>query len=156
MIWIAIFLLAIVGEVISGAFIAIWFAGGAICAYIGMSAGLSLPMQILSFFLGTAVSMMLLKPLRDRHLKKGLIRTNIDSFLGEVAIVTESIVNVEGKGAVKYKGLVYSTRSINDEYIEKGEQVVIERIEGVKLIVSKKKEEIQEQALPTYKEEEEK
>lgn len=145
MIWVALFVLAIVGEIISGAFVAIWFAGGAIAAYIAQSFDASLAIQILSFLIGSGLSMLMLKPLRDRHLKKGIIKTNIDSLLGEVAVVTEAISNVDSKGAVKLKGLEYSARSVSGEAIDKGEQVVVERVEGVKFIVSKKKEIIENQ-----------
>ena len=57
-------------------------------------------------------------------------------MLGSVAVVTEEIRNVPGAGRVKALGNSWAARSLEpDGVIPAGEQVVVQRIEGVKLLV---------------------
>ena len=142
MVWVIMFVLAFLGEAVTGAFISIWFAGGAVAGYVALSLGASLAIQIIVFLIGSGLSMLAIKPLRDRHIKKGIIKTNVDAMIGETALVMEDISNFEGKGAVMFKGLEYTARSVEGDLIQKDEKVSIERIEGVKLIVSKAKEQV--------------
>ena len=55
--------------------------------------------------------------------------------IGQLAVVTEEINNIEAKGAVKVGGIVWSARSETDETIETGKTVTVTKIDGVKLIV---------------------
>lgn len=135
MIWIIAFVLALLIEVFTYAFISIWFCVGSIFAFIAMKFGSSFLTQTLIFFIVSGLSIWLLKPLRDRYLKKNIVKTNIDAMIGEVGVVTEDINNLEAKGAVRLKGLIYSARSENGEMIQSGSKVIVKRIEGVKLIV---------------------
>ena len=58
-------------------------------------------------------------------------------MIGKTAVVTEEIDNLAGKGQVKVLGNVWSARSVNDDMkIPVGQHVVVQKIEGVKLIVS--------------------
>lgn len=135
MIWIIAFVLALLIEVFTYAFISIWFCVGSIFAFIAMKFGASFLTQILIFFIVSGLSIWLLKPLRDRFLKKNIVKTNIDALIGEIAVVTEDINNLDARGAVRLKGLIYSAISENGEVIKSGNQVVVKKIEGVKLIV---------------------
>ena len=50
-------------------------------------------------------------------------------------VVTEDINNVLNKGEVQIKGQKWSARNIEDRMVAKDTIVVVERIEGVKLII---------------------
>ena len=63
--------------------------------------------------------------------------TNADRFIGQQGVVEETINNIEGKGLVKVKGAVWTARSTDGAVIEKGSGVTVDRIDGVKLMVSK-------------------
>ena len=65
-------------------------------------------------------------------------RTNADMYIGETAVVLEEIDNTRGTGQIKVKGSVWTARSRNNSVIPAGENVCVEKIEGVKLIVSLK------------------
>lgn len=67
------------------------------------------------------------------------VATNADSLIGERAVVTEDINNIEGRGAAKVRGLEWSARSADGENIEAGTVVLVIGIEGVKLICKKDK-----------------
>ena len=66
------------------------------------------------------------------------MKTNADRIIGMTAIVTEPINNTEGKGQAKVEGQIWTARSSDNQVIPAGEQVIIESINGVKIIVSKK------------------
>ena len=63
--------------------------------------------------------------------------TVTDRGVGMTAVVTEAVDNVEGRGAVKVDGKVWSARSEHGETLEPGDLVRVLRIEGVKLYVEK-------------------
>ena len=95
---------------------------------------------VVQFVLFTAVSAVLLGalwPLRRKLLEKRRPRVNLDRVVGMTAVVTEAVDNVEGRGAVKVDGKVWSARSEHGETLEPGDLVRVLRIEGVKLYVEK-------------------
>ena len=56
--------------------------------------------------------------------------------IGKEAVVTETIDNLSGTGAVRLDGKIWSARLIGeDERAEVNEKVRVKKIEGVKLIV---------------------
>lgn len=74
------------------------------------------------------------RPLLKKYLPTQRERTNIDRVIGMKGIVTEEIKkNVIGE--VKVDGKKWS--AISNKKIEVGEEVIIDAIEGVKLVVRK-------------------
>ena len=73
-------------------------------------------------------------------------RTNADSLIGKEAVVTERIDNLQSTGAAQVNGQIWTARSVNPAHvIEKDEIVMIRAIEGVKLIVGKRIDNIEGQ-----------
>ena len=65
--------------------------------------------------------------------------TNADMYINAEGVVTEAISNLNAKGTVKVRGSVWTARSSNDEVeIPENTTIVVEKIEGVKLIVRPK------------------
>lgn len=74
----------------------------------------------------------------DKRIRKG--KANIRALIGQRCLVIEDISNIHDKGLVKYKGNLWSARSVNEnDYIEEGTIVVIHYVEGVKLVCSREK-----------------
>lgn len=74
------------------------------------------------------------RPLLKKYLPTQRERTNIDRVIGMKGLVTEEIKkNVIGE--VKVDGKKWS--AINNKKIEVGEEVIVDAIDGVKLIVRK-------------------
>ncbi len=71
----------------------------------------------------------------EKILKPKSEKTNLDRVIGMTAIVTNSI-SKNHIGEVKVDGKHWS--AISDEKLEKDDEVVVENINGVKLIVRKK------------------
>ena len=60
----------------------------------------------------------------------------MDSILGSEGLVTEAIDNIRGSGQVKIGGILWTARSENGSPIEEGALVTVDRVEGVKVLVS--------------------
>ena len=117
----------------------IWFAGGSLVA--GLLAVFSCPFPIqFAVFLVVSVALLLFtRPLAIKYLNTNRTRTNVDSLIGKEAVVTETINNLKNTGAADIHGVTWTARTdSNLDTIEKNSVVVIERIDGVKLIVKKK------------------
>ena len=133
LLWFLVLLGTLAAEAATVSLVSLWFAGGALAALCG--AGF-----VVQFVLFTAVSAVLLGalwPLRRKLLEKRRPRVNLDRVVGMTAVVTEAVDNVEGRGAVKVDGKVWSARSEHGETLEPGDLVRVLRIEGVKLYVEK-------------------
>ena len=75
--------------------------------------------------------------------EKDNAKTNVYSLVGKKAIVIEDIDWVTGSGQIKLNGEVWSAKTKEQVNIEKGTEVEIESIEGVKAFVKPLKETIQ-------------
>jgi len=141
-IWLFILILFLVVEGMSSALISIWFCFGALAAWICSITTDSIAIQMTVFFVVSTAALISTRPMIKKLMKsKEETRTNCSLLIGESGVVTEDIDNIRGLGALKIKGSVWTARSSNDDNITKGSIVIIERIEGVKLIVRKKEEE---------------
>ena len=63
---------------------------------------------------------------------------NLDEFTGHRVEVLEDVVPGHGGGKVEFKGAAWSARS--HEPIRKGEAAMIERVDGISLIIRKNEE----------------
>ena len=134
LLWFLVLLGTLAVEAATVSLVSLWFAGGALAALIAALCGAGFVVQ---FVLFTAVLLGALWPLRRKLLEKRRPRVNLDRVVGMTAVVTEAVDNVEGRGAVKVDGKVWSARSEHGETLEPGDLVRVLRIEGVKLYVEK-------------------
>lgn len=145
--WGAVLVLAIILEARISDVVAIWFIPGAAVALLltffvkGDDVFKNLGIQIVSFIFVALVSFVIFKISFNKKVKtqkKG--KTNITSLIGERCQVIEDISNLNVKGLVNIKGSIWSARCTDDnDYIEAGTIVVVERIEGVKVVCSREK-----------------
>ena len=137
--WLIAIALLLLVEFATAALTIIWFAGGSLLALLCAVAGGPVWMQVVLFLAGSAVLLLLTRPMAVRMLHKGTVATNADSLIGQEAVVTEKIDNLQSTGTVQINGQEWTARSVNPEHvIEKGEVVMVRAIEGVKLIVGKR------------------
>ena len=139
--WLAAFVVFGVVEAATVNLVSIWFAVGALVSLIAAALGAQLWLQVTLFILATAVSLALTRPLARKLLGKRRVATNVDRILGKTCQVTEDISNTAGTGAVYVDGKTWSARSDDGEVIPVNTMVVIQSMEGVKLIVRVVKEE---------------
>lgn len=139
LLWLGATVILFIAEAITVNLVTVWFALGTLAAFIAAAAGAKLWLQIVLFLVVTVVTLIFTKPLVKKHLNGKLEATNADMVIGQTAVVTEDIDNLAAKGAVTCMGKVWTARSLNDEKISTGDEVTVEKIQGVKLIVSPKK-----------------
>jgi membrane protein implicated in regulation of membrane protease activity len=137
--WIIIAVLAIIIEIITPAFFAIWFAGGAIVALILYYLDANIYFQIGGFVISSGILILF----SEKILKKKIFhadkdyRTNVDAMQNEEGVVFEEIrVNKEGR--VHLRGTTWIAYSDEKSPILRGEKVIVDRVDGVKLKVRKK------------------
>ena len=137
-VWIAILIVMVVIEIITLGLTTIWFAGGALVAFIASLLGAGIPVQIVLF---VVVSLLLLagtRPYAVKYFNKDRTRTNADSLIGAVGVVLEDIDNLKAAGMVQVNGQEWTARTEDGGRIAKGKEVLVEKISGVKLIVKEK------------------
>ena len=137
-IWLVAAIIFLIIEALSVQLISIWLAGGAIVAMVLALLNVNFWIQVLIFAVVSLILIILTRPLVKRILNKNVEATNADRSIGKEAAVTSEINNVLGKGQVNLSGQIWSARSSDDSVINEGETVIVEKIDGVKLIVSRK------------------
>ncbi len=113
----------------------VWFAIGALCALIAALLGAQLWLQVVWFFLISAATLLLTRPLVKKYVNSRTQPTNADRLPGQLAVVREAVDNLSGTGTVYVDGKLWTARSSGGELLPVGTEVVIEGIQGVKLIV---------------------
>ena len=136
-IWLGITIVAAVVEAAVPALVSIWFVPGGLAALICALAGGAVWLQIALFLALSCLALVFTRPLAKRLQKPEPVGTNADRVLGAQGVVTEDIDNLLAQGRVSVLGNSWAARSARpQEKIPAGEQVTVERIEGVKLLVN--------------------
>lgn len=137
-IWVVLLIVFLVLEAISVQLVSAWFAVGALAALIANLCGLNVVWQIVLFLAISAICLVATRPLVKKLTAAKIQKTNADRCIGAEAVVLEEINNLEPTGQVKAVGNVWTARSADNSVIPKGAVVIVERMEGVKLIVRNK------------------
>lgn len=140
-VWLVLLIVLAVAEMISLGLTTIWFAGGALVALIISLVGGPIWLQASMFVLVSVVLLIFTRPIAVKYINKNTVKTNVDSIIGKTAKVTETIDNINATGTALVGGQEWTARSADDAVvIPVGSIVMIDRIEGVKIIVKKKEE----------------
>ena len=134
-VWLGLMLLFAIAEALTVGLVVIWFALGALVAFLAAVCGAPQWLQILLFIVVSAVTLVLTRPLARKHLNSKRKATNADRVLEMQGIVTEDIDNLLAHGAVTVDGKVWTARAYDGQPIAKGTVVQPVRIDGVKLVV---------------------
>lgn len=138
--WLIVFVVLIAIEIATLALTTIWFAGGAFIGFLLSLLGFSTGIQLVGFVLISFLLLFLTRPFA-KHCITHTEKTNVDSLVGHEARVTAEIDNRKETGTAMVNGQEWTARAEGDEAIYPvGTIVEIRKIQGVKLIVSAKKE----------------
>ncbi len=133
--WIVLLVVLIIVEAVTAQLVTIWFAAGAAAALVAELCGLQQWLQWVIFIAVSVIALVATRPLVRKATKSTIEPTNADRCIGQTAIVTEDINNIEGKGQVHVNGITWTARSADGSVFAKDERVTVEKIDGVKLIV---------------------
>ena len=132
--WLAIFIVLLIIEIATMGLTTIWFAGGALIAFC---AGV----QVGTFIAVSLLLLLLTRPLAVKYFNQERQKTNAESLIGQQALVTEDIDTIKAKGQVEIRGQIWSAKTDEpDGTIPKNTVVVVNGIQGVKLIVRAREE----------------
>lgn len=112
-------------------------AFSALLAAGASAAGFDVVVQGVVFGVGAVGSLLFLRPVALKHLKKKPAdhATNVEALIGAPAIALTKVT--ENEGLVKLSGETWSARSFNDD-IENGTRVEVVAIEGATAVVKRK------------------
>lgn len=132
--WLIIFIVLIITELLTINLVTIWFAFGALLALVVEVSFSNIVLDIITFVITSFLLIILTKPIIGRLKVKKVEATNLDMVINKIGIVTEDI-NQDKIGEVKVLGKRWSAYSSTE--IKKDEKVKILSIDGVKLKVEK-------------------
>lgn len=137
-IWLILLVVFVVIEIVTMGLTTIWFAGGAVAAFLVSLANAGIYIQVIIFLIVSFVLLLLVRPITRKHFNVERVRTNAQTLIGETAVVMEPIDNLKAQGRVIVKGQEWAARNINEgELLEKDTCVRVISISGVKLMVEK-------------------
>lgn len=123
-------------EIATVGFLVFWFGIGSLIAMIVSLFTSNIAVQTTVFILSSTVLLFFTRPFVNKFSKKeNEIQTNAYSIIGKKGIVTKDINPIEGKGQIKVGTEIWSAKSVDDRKIEKGIEVEILEIDGVKAVV---------------------
>lgn len=135
--WLIVFVILLVVEIATMALTTVWFAGGALAAFLAAYIGFGVVVQVLVFLIVSILLLVLTRPLAVKFFNQERQKTNAESLIGQKAIVKEEINILQATGRVEVNGMEWSAKTEESEIIEADTIVMIKGIQGVKLIVEK-------------------
>lgn len=138
LIWLIAFLGLLVVEFFTVGLVSIWFAVGALAALLISFITESVLIQAIVFVVVSVITLIVAQPLMKKFKVTSFEPTNTDRVIGKIAYVTKEIKSNE-YGEVVIFGNEWL--AVADEEIAVGSKVVVQKIEGNKLIVKKEGEE---------------
>lgn len=132
--WLIIFIVLIITELLTINLVTIWFAFGALLALVVEVSFSNIVLDTITFVITSFLLIILTKPIISRLKVKKIEATNLDMVINKIGIVTEDIKQ-DKIGEVKVLGKRWSAYSSTE--IKKNEKVKILSIDGVKLKVEK-------------------
>ena len=139
--WIAVVVFSVISEAMTTALVAIWFMPSALVATVLSLFKVPFYVQVLVFAVLSALFIIFSRTILGKTLRAKHTPTNADSVIGESAVITEQVCNIENRGLAKVRGQIWSARSADGDTLEPGEIVSVISIEGVKLICRKETKE---------------
>ena len=103
-VWLILFIVLTAIEMATFQLVTIWFAVGAVAAFITSLFSTSLEIQLIVFLAVSMLLLILVRPIAGRFLQTKTVKTNVDSLIGDYATVTARIHNQEGFGKAVIRG----------------------------------------------------
>ena len=139
--WLAIFVVLLIIEIVTMGLTTVWFAGGALIAFCAGLMEFGTTVQIVVFLAVSIVLLVMTRPIAVKYFNQERQKTNAESLIGQQALVLEDIDTMQAVGRVEIRGQEWSAKTDEpDGKIAKNTVVVVDGIQGVKLIVRAREE----------------
>ncbi|MFA6624545.1 MAG: NfeD family protein [Bacilli bacterium] len=135
-IWLAVFVIALIVEATGTDLISVWFAAGSIVALIiSFIPDVSWWIELIVFSVISIASLAVFRPIVHKYLRKDIIRSNVDELVHTKGILSSKIDRMH-QGTLKINDVVWTCIAQDDKtVIEEGSEVEVLAIRGNKLIV---------------------
>lgn len=140
--WLAVMVIMLIIEIATLGITTIWFAGGALVAFVLAMFNVPFLVQIFVFLIVSFILLIFTRPVAVKYFNKDRARTNVEGMIGRQAVVVSEVDNLQGIGRVTVGGQEWSARTTQDGIVlPVGAVVIVKNVNGVKLIVEEKAEE---------------
>lgn len=140
-VWLAIFVIAVIVEASGPSLVSIWFALGAlITMIISFIPGVAWWIELIVFIVISMTTILALRPILKKYFKINKFNSNVDGLAGKEGFVLEEITFLT-PGLVKIGDVKWNAiPAKKDEVIPVNSVVQVVTVEGNKLIVKKVEE----------------
>ena len=137
-VWLGVFVIALIIEAVTSELVSIWFALGAVFAVIlSLIPGVEWWIPLIVFTVVSISTLLCLRPLANKFLKRNTVRTNIDEIIHKKGKMIKGY-DEYNRGEVKINGVVWTAINTDEESpLAEGTNVEVLAIEGNKLVVRK-------------------
>lgn len=118
--WLAAFVVFIGIEIGTMALTTIWFAGGALAAFLVTFTGAGIELQLAVFFIVSLALLIFTRPFALKFINKDAVKTNAESLVGRTARVTSRIDNDLATGTAVVNGQEWTARSADGTPLPRG------------------------------------
>jgi membrane protein implicated in regulation of membrane protease activity len=145
-IWFILAAVFIVAEIFTSGFVLFWFGIGALLAgLLALSGFVGLPLQVTVFLITSILLTIASRTIFERFFLKGSpgreLKTGVEALTGSVGIVVETSSGSRQEGAVRVSGSTWRAFPVDDESLNAGDKVIIERVEGASVYVRRYEDE---------------
>lgn len=124
-----------VGEMFTAGFLIFWLGIAALITMVVSFFVSNLIVQMTVFIIASVVLIFATKPFVKKFVHVKETKTNAFSIIGKRALVIKNIDSVNENGQIKVNGETWTAIGENDDKIEKGTEVEVVSINGVKAVV---------------------
>lgn len=132
--WFISFVFLLILEIITINLVSIWFAIGAVFAFFLSLFTDQVILQIALFIVMSGITLFITKPFMKKIRYHEKIATNADRIIGKTGYVVKPICK-HSPGQVKVMGTLWT--AVSDRDILENEEVMVEKIDGVKIQVKR-------------------
>lgn len=136
-IWLGVFALLVVAEMISVGLTSIWFAISALISSIMAFFGADIYAQLVSFIIFSVVFLVVLRPYTKKRINTHTELTNAEGYVGKTFLTVTEIDNDKNMGQIRIGDVEWHAVSEDGSKISCDTKVVVTAIEGTKLIVKR-------------------
>lgn len=135
LLWIIVGIASLAVDILTSAFIFVWFSVGALTAIIASLLGYSFTVQLITFVIVSTAFIVVGYPLVKNTIKKSIVMTPTteQGYIGRELTIDEEIVD---RATIKIDGIYWTVKN-EGQQVKKGDKVKITGIEGNKLTIRK-------------------
>jgi membrane protein implicated in regulation of membrane protease activity len=135
-VWAIVLVVTVVVEVCTMQLVSIWFAVASLVTLVCSTFVDSTLVQLAIFVGVSLVLLVFTRPILKRLVVQSRQSTNYDLDVGKVATVIETVDASTQTGRVSLNGVDWNAKSVDGSVIESGSRVVVQKVEGSKLLVT--------------------